>query len=76
MAYNNDKKGALFVNKEKKSEKSPDYTGSCEIGGVEYRLAGWKRTSKAGLAYLSIAFSDKDERPGKPEPSDEPNEPF
>jgi uncharacterized protein (DUF736 family) len=74
--FDNNMRGVLFPNKEKKSEKSPDYSGSAEVNGVEYRLAGWKRTSKSGLAFLSIAFSDKDERPGKPAPADDENEPF
>lgn len=45
--------GALF-SQEKKSEKSPDYSGPLEVGGAEYRLAGWAKTSKKGARYISL----------------------
>lgn len=74
--YDNNMKGVLFVNKQKKSDKSPDFTGSAEVKGVELRLAAWKRTSKSGLAFISIAFSDKDERPNEPAQETDSEVPF
>ena len=52
-------KGVLFPNT-KTSDKHPDFRGKCLIGGVKYRIAGWKRTSQAGLNFLSIAFQIDD----------------
>jgi uncharacterized protein (DUF736 family) len=70
-------KFSLFPAKEKKSEKSPDYTGTLELSMadamalaewltgqpgeqgyngetiVKVRLAGWKATSRNGMAYLN-----------------------
>ena len=43
---------AIFKNADKKSEKSPDYSGSVEINGVKYRTALWLKQSKTGTAYL------------------------
>ncbi|MHB1666139.1 hypothetical protein [Thiomonas sp.] len=48
--------GVLFPEKEKKNENGPDVTGTCHIQGVEYRLAGWKKTSAAGNAYYSLSL--------------------
>lgn len=79
--YDNTNKGALFANKQKKSDKSPDYSGSCEIKcphcGIvtEWRESGWKRTAKSGLAFLSQAFSIKAERPPVPSREDPPDGP-
>lgn len=49
-----DNTGALFKNDKKKTEKHPDFTGDITIGGKKYRLAGWKRTSSKGTAFISI----------------------
>jgi len=62
--------GGLFVQKEKRSENSPDYSGmlSLEIEVVDdlikqkqegisqpkINLVGWKKLSKAGSPYLRI----------------------
>lgn len=56
--FDNTNKGVLFPEKDKKSEKSPDYTGKVNVDGKELRLAGWKRQSKNGGVFLSIAVSE------------------
>lgn len=58
--YDDTNRGALFVAREKKGENSPDYTGSIDVGGTKYWLSGWKRTSKAGAPYLSLAVTPDD----------------
>lgn len=52
-----DNAGALFQAK-KSSDKAPDYTGECVIGGTKYRIAGWRNTSARGTPYLSLKFQD------------------
>ena len=69
--YDNDLSGALFAVAEadKKSEHSPDFRGECELGGINYWIAGWKNKSKAGVKYLSLKFTVKeDESAPKPTP--------
>lgn len=56
--YSNLNKGVLFAELDKKTEKSPDYTGKIDINGKEMRLAGWKRQSKNGTTFLSLAVSE------------------
>ena len=64
--------GSLFVNDRKQSDKAPDFSGTLTIGeeladlvrkspgSVQFRLAGWKRTTSNGNSMLSIAISNKE----------------
>ena len=58
---NKELSGAMFPNT-KTTEKSPDLRGSVKVGGIDYEVAGWKRKSKNGLAYISLALQKKGER--------------
>lgn len=52
--------GILFNNRNSKtSDKAPDVTGSLQIEGVEYRIAGWDRKSPDGKAYLRLVATPK-----------------
>jgi uncharacterized protein (DUF736 family) len=56
--FDNNMRGVLFKNSEKRSEKSPDYLGKIEIENVEYQLAAWINTSsKTGAKYMSLVVS-------------------
>lgn len=59
--YDNTNRGVLFREQEKKSDKSPDYTGKVDVDGKEYRLAGWIKDGKRGK-FLSLAVSEPQER--------------
>jgi hypothetical protein len=84
MEYPNS--GSLFPSTIRKSDKSPDFFGSIKLdpaylqdlmsksdGLVEIKLSGWKRESKTGNRFLSIAvdtFVKKDAAPIKEEEKD------
>lgn len=57
--YDNTGRGALFVSDRKKTLKDPDYSGNINIGGKEFWLSGWKKTSAAGKQYLSLSAKEK-----------------
>ena len=61
--YDNNNSGALFPNDRKEKENHPDLTGSAVVDGKEYWFKGWKKSSKAGKAYLSVAFDLKEAKP-------------
>jgi hypothetical protein len=61
MNQQRDNSGVLFRNDDKKSEKSPDYTGSAMIDGVEKRLAAWIKEGRKGK-FMSLSFSEPKER--------------
>ena len=83
--------GRLMAAQSKRSEKAPDYWGEIAIdikdmtnvqvekGFVTFKLSGWKKRSKSGTTYLSLAIDRrvrKDE-PRKPTPrQDDDDVPF
>lgn len=56
--YDNTNSGVLFHESAPESEKHPNYTGNINVEGKEYRLAGWKRTGKSGVPFLSLKISE------------------
>lgn len=65
MDYDNTNRGVLFHESAKESEKHPDYTGSINVDGKELRLAGWEKTGKSGVPFLSLSVSEpRDKKPG------------
>ena len=76
--------GALFANKNSKSEMSPHYMGEIEIPSDmtgRVRISLWKKTSKAGNTYLSVSLwkptqKGQQQAPAKraPEPKDDFND--
>ncbi|MCS5590702.1 MAG: DUF736 family protein [Candidatus Thioglobus sp.] len=61
--YDDTNRGVLFVQRDKKTEKHPDFTGKLDVEGKEYRVAGWKRVSQNGANFISVSI----EEPRKPE---------
>ena len=53
--------GACFTNKKKTQINSPDYTGVCKVGGVEYYASTWIKKDKNGNDFLSYSFKRKDQ---------------
>ena len=58
---NKDNSGALFK-EQKKSEKHPDYKGTCLVGGEVYYIASWINESQEGKKYMSLSFTPKEEQ--------------
>lgn len=69
MNYDNTNRGVLFPNDKKGNEKRPDFTGDLNVGGVEYKLSAWKKSSKAGNNFLSISVQLKEGQQPKPVPA-------
>jgi uncharacterized protein (DUF736 family) len=64
--YDNTNSGTLFPAEDKKSEKSPDFTGKLNVEGKEYRLSAWKKTSKAGKKFLSVSIQQPQQKSDAP----------
>ena len=61
MAYEQkNMNGVLFVNDRKDKETHPDYKGSATVNGVEMWVSGWRKSTKDGKKYLSLAFKAKE----------------
>ncbi len=61
-------KGALFKNKDKATDKHPDYTGNLNVNGVEMKISAWINESQKGQKFLRLQVSEKQ---SKPEPQKE-----
>lgn len=64
MPFKSVGKGFLMKS-DKKSDRSPDYTGKVEmVDGEEMQLSAWLEESKSGKKYLSLQLSiHEDEEP-------------
>jgi hypothetical protein len=58
--YDDTNRGAIFRNNDKHKDTDRDYSGTLNVGGVEYWLSGWVKTSKAGQKFLSLSVKRKD----------------
>ena len=54
--------GVLFKNDKKETDAHPDYTGNATVRGEELRLAAWVNKSKTGRSYMSVKFTEPQER--------------
>lgn len=64
--FDNTNSGALFRNDRKETDKHPDYRGELNVGGVEYWVSAWLKTSGKGTKFMSLAVTPKDDKPAKP----------
>ena len=66
--YDNTNTFTLFKNDQGDNPKKPNYTGTLNSEGVEFRLAGWIREGKNGK-FISgtIQLKDGDIKPKKQE---------
>lgn len=60
--YDNNNRGALFLNDKGGNDKAPNYKGSITVDGVEYWCSLWKQTSKKGDVYLSVSVQPKEQQ--------------
>jgi hypothetical protein len=67
--FDNTNRGSIWKNERKESENHPDFTGSLNVGGVEYWVSAWKRKPDASekAPALSFTVKPKDEAPRKPD---------
>lgn len=63
--YDNTNRGILFVNDRKTNDKHPDYKGSINVGGKEFWLSAWMKTTAKGDA-ISLSIEPKEGRKNKP----------
>lgn len=54
-----DMSGTLFQNDKKEKDTQPDMTGTAKIDGMEYWISSWKKESKNGQEFFSLAFKPK-----------------
>ena len=63
MTYDNNNRGALWKNENKKTDKHPNLRGSAEINGVEYWVSGWTSSEGGKKPLVSLSFQLKEDKP-------------
>lgn len=59
MSEQRQNSGVLFKAKEKRSDRSPDYSGTANVDGVEYFMDAWLKDGQAGK-FMSFSFKRKE----------------
>lgn len=72
--YDNTNRGVLFRDEKRKNERAPEYTGTINILGKEYRLSAWIKESKTGKKFFSLSVTSPNLAPKKEEKPVEPLE--
>jgi uncharacterized protein (DUF736 family) len=69
MSYDNTNRGALFKNEgERKRENGPDYSGNLNVGGQEFFLDAWIKTSQNGRKFMSVSVKLKQQQAEQQQP--------
>ena len=61
--------GVFGPNQKKLSANHPDFTGSCNVGGIEYYHSVWTKRDKQGNVFYTDSFRPKDEHQQPTAPS-------
>lgn len=73
MPHDNTDSGALFKNDKKGNENWPDYRGKLNVGGDDYWISAWLKTSKKGQKYMSLSVQPVDKDLRGPSRRDDPD---
>lgn len=55
-----DNSGSLWKNDDKTEDSHPNAKGTVMVGGVEYWVSAWTKTTKTGDKFQSLSFKKKD----------------
>lgn len=69
MAYDNEKKFALFKNDKGDNPKRPDYRGELTLNGAVYKMSCWLAEDKKGGKYMRGVVEYDDKKNGAPAPA-------
>jgi len=71
--YDNTNRGVLFKNEEKQEANHADYTGKINVGGKDFWLNAWIKTSKKGQKFMSLSVKPTEQSAPK-KPAQKPDE--
>lgn len=74
MEYKKENRGFLFRDEKRTNDRAPEYTGTINIMGKEYKLSAWIKESKAGKKFFSLSVTSPNLAPKKEEKPVEPLE--
>jgi len=70
--FDNTNRGILSKNLNKTADNHPEYSGSINVGGIDYWLSAWiKESSKDGKKFFSLSVKLKDAPKAKAKKEDD-----
>ena len=69
--YDNNMKGGLWNNKEKKTESHPDLKGKITINNELFYVSAWLKTTTEGKKWFSLAVSEPQNKTEAPKKEDD-----
>jgi hypothetical protein len=54
-------RGVMFDNDKADNPNRPDYRGTLNVDGTEYRISAWHKKSKGGVPFISMSVQPKTE---------------
>ena len=80
MSYDKTNRGTLGKNKNRKTDKHPEYSGQLDVEGDQYWLSAWIKTNKTtGEKFYALEVKRKQTKEDKvkaPPPQDDDDFPF
>jgi len=64
--FDNTNTGAIWGNKDRKTDKHPTHTGSINVEGVEYWVSAWVGDKSKNQPALSFKIQKKEPKQSKP----------
>jgi hypothetical protein len=64
--FDNTNTGAIWGNKDRKTDKHPTHTGSINVEGVEYWVSAWVGDKSKNQPALSFKIQKKEAKQSKP----------
>lgn len=59
MINNDTNSGELWINPSRSTDNDPDYIGSLNVEGIEYRLSCWRKTDGEKTLSLKLKLTTK-----------------
>jgi hypothetical protein len=65
--YDNTNRGIMSRDQKRTNDKAPEFTGTLNVAGTEYRIAAWVKERKDGSGkFFSLSVSPKEESYARP----------
>jgi hypothetical protein len=73
--YDDTNRGAMFDNNKAGNPNRPDYKGTINVEGTEYRISAWHKKSRGGVPFISLSVQPKTENGQERKPIPAVNQP-
>jgi uncharacterized protein (DUF736 family) len=71
--YDNTNTGTLFRDDKRTNDRAPEFTGTLNVEGKEYRIAAWvKESTKTGKKFFSLKVEEPRAQTQKASPESDP----